>query len=233
MPLNLKYMPLNFILIGRSGSGKGTQAKFLMRHFKNLFYISTGDLFRNLTKVKTDTGKKIKKILEQGGLPHDDLATSLWMHEIAYKIKENQGILADGFPRRLNEAKSLDKFLKFLGRKERTFYFLIDISRKQALNRLLKRRICKKCGQLIPWMGKFKKLKICNKCKGELIARDDDTLQAINNRLDYYEKRVTPVIKYYKRQNRLIRINGEQSPENVFREILKNIYDSNKNLGRN
>ncbi len=208
------------ILLGKSGCGKGTQAKFLMKHFKNLVYISTGDLFRNLAKAKTDTGQKIKKILEQGGLPYDDLATTLWMNEIAYKIKENQGILCDGFPRRLNEAKSLDKFLEFLKRKT-IFCLLIDISRKEALNRLLKRKICKKCGRLAPWDKESKKLKFCDKCKGELIIRSDDTVKAINNRLDYYEQRVRPVIKYYKRQNRLIKIDGEQGAKNIFKEILR------------
>ena len=209
--------------MGRSGSGKGTQAKFLMKYFKNLFYICTGDLIRDLTKRKTEAGKKLKTVIEQGGLIHDDLAISLWMHKIASNVKENQGILCDGFPRRLNEAKSLDRFLEFLERKENVFCLLIDISRKEALNRLLKRRICKKCGRLAPWNKEFKKLKLCDKCGGELIARSDDTIKAINNRLDFYEKRVVPVINHYKKQNRLIKINGGQGAENVFKNILKKI----------
>jgi adenylate kinase len=215
--------PLNFVLIGRSGSGKGTQAKLLMEHFGNLYYISTGDFFRDLAKADTDVGERIRKILTEGGLPYDDLATTLWMHEIAYRVKKNEGIMADGFPRRLNEAKNLDQFLKFLERETNTFYILIDISREEAFNRLTKRRICKKCERLIPWVGEFKKLKVCDKCGGELLERPDDTPEAINNRLDYYEERVIPVVKYYEEQSKLLKINGEQSIVDVFQDILKAI----------
>lgn len=213
--------PKNFTIIGRSGCGKGTQAKLLIEHFGNLFYISTGDLFRNLAKAETDTSIRVKKILSEGGLPFDDLATMLWMHEVAFNVKPQQGVLFDGAPRRLEEAKNLDNFFEFLERKENTFNILIDISREEAFNRLSKRRICKKCGKLIPWVGKFKDLEKCDDCGGELMARFDDTEEAINNRLDFYDQRVSEVVEYFKSQNRLIIINGEQSIESVFEDILK------------
>lgn len=213
--------PLNFVLIGRSGSGKGTQAELLMNHFGNFFHVVTGDLFRNLSKSDSQTGEIIRKILKEGGLPYDDIATTLWMHEIAFKLKSNQGLMADGFPRRLNEANSLESFLKFLERHDNTFYLLIDISREEAFNRLTKRRICKKCGKLIPWVGEFKELKICDNCGGELIAREDDKPEAINNRLDYYEDRVVQVINHYKENKKLKVINGEQPIEKVFKDILE------------
>lgn len=215
--------PLNFVLIGRSGSGKGTQAELLKQKFPNLYHIVTGDLFRKLSGANTDTAYQIKKTLEAGGLPLDDIATTLWMHEIAFNVKRGQGILADGFPRRLSEAKNLDRFLKFLGRKDYAFYLLIDISRKEAFDRLTKRRICKKCGRLIPWVGKFKKLKVCDRCAGELVTRLDDNIEAIKNRLDYFDENVLPVVKYYEKQKKLIKINGEQSIEDVFKDIIKNI----------
>ena len=194
-----------------------------MKHFGNLVYISTGDGFRSLAKVDSDVAERIRKIMTEGGLPYDDLAVTIWMHAIAYKVKKEQGIMADGFPRRLSEAKSFDEFLEFLERKENTFNLLIDISREEAFNRLTKRRLCKKCGRLIPWVGEFKNLKVCDKCGGELITRYDDNLEAINNRLDYYEDRVMETVKYYEDQGRLIKINGAQSIEDVFEEILKAI----------
>ena len=216
--------PLNFVLVGRSGSGKGTQAKLLMEKFGNLHYFSTGDFFRDLASQNTDAGERVRKIIETGGLPYDDLATTLWMHEIAYKLKKEEGLMADGFPRRLNEAKNLDQFLEFLERKDNTFYILIDISREEAFNRLTKRRICKKCGRLIPWVGKFKDLKVCDQCGGELENRADDTPEAINSRLNYYEDRVVPVLQYYEEEEgKLIKINGDQSIEDVFKDIIKAI----------
>jgi adenylate kinase len=215
--------PLNFVLIGRSGCGKGTQAELLIERFGNFCHISTGDLFRDLSKQGTDTAIKVKKVVESGGLPIDDLATTLWMHEIAYKVMEDQGIMADGFPRRINEAKSLDKFLEFLERKENTYFILIDISRQEAFGRLTKRRICKQCGELIPWVGEFKNIKACPKCQGELVSRMDDKPEAIESRLNYFDQIVSEVIEYYKEQGKLITVNGEQPIEDVFKDILKAI----------
>ena len=166
--------------------------------------------------------------MENGGLPFDALATTLWMHEIAFNMKENQGLMADGFPRRLDEAKNLDDFLKFLDRKENTYYILIDISREEAFNRLTKRRLCLGCGRIIPYFGDFIKLKKCDECQGELVTRPDDKPEAINNRLDYYEERVVPIIDYWKEKGELIKINGEQSIEGTHEEILKAINDYDK-----
>ena len=97
----------------------------------------------------------------------------------------------------------------------------INISRKESFNRLTKRRQCKKCGRIIPWIGEFKKLKKCDKCEGELITRLDDKFQSIKKRLEEFKNETMPTINYYKKQNRLIKINGEQSIENVFKDILR------------
>ena len=215
--------PKNFTLIGKSGCGKGTQAKLLIKEFGDFCCVSTGDLFRDLSKANTDTSARVAKIVRSGGFPPDDLAVTLWMYELAYKLKENQGILADGFPRRLNEAEALDRFLEFLERKENSFNLLIDISREEAFGRLTKRRICKDCGRLIPWVGEFKELKNCDKCGGELITRHDDNVEAINNRLDFYDETMVKVVQYYEQQGRLIRINGEQPINDVFKEVLEKI----------
>lgn len=214
---------MNFTLIGRSGSGKGTQAKLLIKHFENMFYVSSGDLFRNLIKSNTDTAKRVKKIVKRGGFPLDDLAITLWMHELIYNLKEDQGFILDGAPRRISEAQTLDRLLDFLERKDTTFNLLIDISREEAFSRLSKRRLCQKCGRLIPWVGEFKELKVCDKCGGELVTRPDDTPEAINSRLDLYDNSVIKVVKFYEEQNRLIKINGEQPIEDVFKEILEKL----------
>ena len=212
---------INVSLTGRSGSGKGTQAELVMKRFKNMFYLSTGDLFRDLAKQGTATSIKIKKILAEGGLPFDDIAVALMIHNIAYNVKEEQGILFDGVTRRVGEAEIVDGFMEWLGRKDTTFHILIDVSRQEAFDRLSKRRICKKCGNLIPWLEDTKNLKSCDKCGGELMTRPDDIPEAINARLDYFEERVVQTIDYYEKQGKLIKINGEQSIEDVFNDILK------------
>jgi len=204
----------NFALIGRSGCGKGTQAKLLMDHFDNIFYVSTGGLLRDLAKLETAAGKSIKKVLDNGDLAPDFVIIGLWMRELCNKLKENQGVMLDGAPRRVVEAQAIDEFMGFLNRKDDFYPILIDISREEAFNRLTKRRICKKCERLIPWVGDFKDLKKCDECGGELFYRKDD---------NYYDDKVIEVINYYKDKNRLITVNGEQSIENVFKDILKEI----------
>jgi len=212
---------VNISLIGRSGCGKGTQAKLLMKHFDNIFYLSTGDLFRKFKTIDTAVSRRIQKILKEGGLPFDDLATTLWMHEIAFNAKEDQGVIFDGAPRRLPEAKNMIEFMDWLDRGDEMFFVLLDISRQEAFDRLTKRRICKKCGRLIPWVGDFRKIKVCDKCGGQLITRPDDNVEAINNRLDYYEERMIEMIEYLEKENRLIKINGEQPIGDVFKDIIK------------
>ena len=214
---------LYFVFIGRSGSGKGTQAELLMEKFKDLYYISTGDLFRGLIKRDTETAYRIKKVLEEGGLPFDDLATMLWMHEISFNVKRGQGVILDGAPRRKVEAENLDRFLDFLEKQDSAKFILIDISREEAFNRLTKRRICKKCGKLIPYLDPYKNWEKCEECGGELMIRFDDNPEAIKNRLDYFDETVLETIDYYKEKNKLIVINGEQGIEKIHNDIMEAI----------
>jgi adenylate kinase len=184
---------LNLILMGPPASGKGTQAKLLLKKYKNYFYISTGQLFRKLVEEKTHAGEKIKETLESGGLIFDDLATTLWMYEIAFNVDKNQGIVADGFPRRLQEAKDLDEFLEFLDRKKNTRFFLIEISENEAQKRLIKR------------------------------GRKDDDPEDIKKRFRIYREKTIPALNHFKKQGLLTKINGEQTRENVFKDIWKAI----------
>ena len=185
--------PFNFVLIGRSGSGKGVQSDLLMKKFPYLKHIVTGDMFRNLSSQDTDTAYRINETLKRGGLPFDNLATMLWMHEIAFTIKREDGILLDGAPRRIVEAENLGRFLDFLERGANTFIIFLDTTREEAEKRLLAR------------------------------GRVDDTPEAIKGRLDYYEEQVASVPKYYEKQGQLITINGNQSIENVFADIVESL----------
>lgn len=220
---------LNFIIIGPQGCGKGTQAALLMRHFKYLHNIATGNLFRKLTERNSDAGRRVKKIVNSGGLPLDDIAITLWSHDILYNVRENNGILLDGAPRRPSEVDEFDKLIKFLDRKNSTFVIFIHISKRESFNRLTKRRQCVRCGQIIPWIGKYKTLNKCDKCNGNLAKRTDDDEKEIKTRLNLYQKKTVPAIKLLAKRGYLIlKINGEQGIENVFRDILKAIRNNDK-----
>jgi len=210
------------ILLGRPGSGKGTQAELLAKKFK-LEYIGSGDLLRKAAKRNDFTGKKIKETIDKGFLVPTPVIFKLWLDKFEELKKEKnlKGIIIDGSPRKILEAYLIDDALDWYGWKDNLKIFLIDISSKEAVNRLTKRRICKKCGKIIPYIGEYKKIKKCPVCGGELVQRADDSLSSIKRRLELFNKEVMKVIRYYQKEKRLIKINGEQSIEDVFKEILK------------
>jgi adenylate kinase len=158
-----------------------------------------------------------------GALVPSFIISKLWMDELE-KLKQKErfnGFVFDGSPRKIAEAKLFDEALDWYEWQKNMKIVFLNISKKESLNRLTKRRQCKSCGRIIPWVGEFKKLKKCDKCGGELVTRVDDKLKAIEKRLEEFKNEVIPVIKHYKEQGKLIEINGEQSIENVFADILK------------
>lgn len=130
--------PRTIILLGRSGSGKGTQAKLLKEKLEPCLYVYTGDLFRELESVDSFAGRKVKEVLDKGGLPEEWLAAFLWQKALVYNLKNNENIIIDGSPRRLDEAEEMDIVLKWLGRVD-IKVMLIDITEDEAITRLLKR----------------------------------------------------------------------------------------------
>jgi len=140
------------------------------------------------------------------------------------KSKKNlKGFIIDGSPRKIFEAYLMDELLEWYEWKENLRLVLIHISDKEAIWRLTKRRQCKKCKEIIPFVGEFRKVKKCPKCGGRLVKRSDDTLAAVKNRLKWFKTDVQPIINYYRRTGRLIKINGEQPIEGVFKDVLKSL----------
>ncbi len=222
MRKHFKKNPLIIILLGKSGSGKGTQAELLQKKF-GLEYIGSGDLLRIRGKRKDFTGKKLTKVLTKGELAPTSVIFKLWL-EKAEELKNKKklrGFVMDGNPRKILEAYLIDQALGWYEWNKNLKIILVDISDKEAIWRLTKRRICKKCKEIIPFVGHFRKIKKCPKCKGELVQRVDDTVKSVENRLDWFRKEVQPIINYYRKSSRLIKINGEQSIKDVFADILK------------
>jgi len=210
------------ILIGPPGSGKGTQAKMLVDKF-NFKYLGSGDCLRVNQKKNNFTGKKLFQVMNKGELVPSFIVTKIMGDELE-KLREAsdiKGLILEGWTRIKIEAVMLDEALNWYQWNDNVKVVLIKISGKESLGRLTKRRQCLKCKRLIPWIGEFKKLKKCDKCGGKLIVRIDDNIQSIKERLSEYKKETIPAINYYKKQKRLIEINGEQSIEDVFEEILK------------
>jgi len=210
------------ILFGQPGSGKGTQAKLLAKRF-GLAYFGSGEALRQRQKVGDFTSKKLAEVMNRGEWVPESTVIKLWMDNLeeCKKKKNFKGWVYDGGPRRILEAQLLDIALEWYDWHKNLKILYIYISDKEAFNRLTKRRQCQKCGELIPWLGEFKKLKKCHKCGGQLVYRPDDKPEAIKKRLAEFKKHTLPAINYFKKQGKIIKINGEQSIEDVFKDILK------------
>ena len=215
--------PKIIIILGRSGCGKGTQAKLLIKEF-SFEYLGSGDLLRKRSEKDDFSGSKIKEVMNQGRRVPTPIMFRIWAEKIEeMKDKVNEkGLIIDGNPRSLREAELMNDALNWY-EWEDIKVVLLDISEKEAFDRLTKRRICKQCGKLIPWIAGFKEMKICDECGGELITRSDDKPEAIKARLEYYKKDVEPAIDYYEKQGRLIKVDGDKSIEDVYYDIKKAI----------
>ena len=217
--------PLNIFILGPSGSGKGTQAKILAKKF-NLEYLKSGEMLRVIARQNTALGRKIKKIMsEQGKFVPCEIVIKLAKEELK-KIPKNKGIVFDGFGRKLPEIKADEKIFAKMDRKI-DYVFLIEISEKETLRRLSKRRVCRKCGtNFILKKTIEENIKKCPKCGGEIYQREDDTPIKIKSRLREYQKETLPVIRYLGKKGVLIKINGEQPIKKVHQDILSKISKS-------
>ncbi len=219
--------PQIFIILGRQGSGKGTQAELLVKKF-NLIYIGSGELLRARAEIGDFTGQKTGATTKSGVLVPTSLIFQLWINKLE-EIKQQKGgdfpgIIFDGSPRKMIEAELLEEALKWYEWDKNIKVLLIDISRQEAVSRLTKRRICQQCGQSILYLDHYKTLGKCDQCGGNLETRADDTPEAINKRLDWSEEELMPVIDFYEKKGLLVRVNGEQPIEEVHKEILSKIH---------
>ena len=212
-----KRYGLTVIMLGRPGSGKGTQA-FMLAYKLSARAFGTGELLRGLAREKSFLGKKVDGLLAKGNLVPSWLASFVWIRELG-KVQPHEPLIFDGSPRTLGEAKMLDEVLLWYGRNKRAV-FLIDISPRESLRRLKNRRICVGCKRPLFLRKGLDVARQCVNCGGRLIRRSDDTPLIIRKRLKIFEKDLTPVIKYYRSQNTLRVIDGQKDQGSVSQEIF-------------
>ncbi len=206
------------ILLGAPGAGKGTQAALLSQKLQ-LAHIASGDLFRQALAKGTELGLQAKGYMEKGKLVPDEITIKMVLERIGLPdcIK---GIILDGFPRNVEQAKALDQALKQQQKAiDETVY--IKVSEEELLKRLTGRWICRKCQAPYHEISSPPKEQgICDKCGGELYQRADDNTETIKKRLEVFFAETAPLIDYYKIEGKLLEIQGEGSMDEICQRIV-------------
>ncbi len=211
-------MIMKIIMLGAPGAGKGTQAKMIAEKFA-IPHISTGDIFRANIKNGTELGKKAKAYMDKGQLVPDELTVQILLDRVANDDCKN-GYVLDGFPRTIPQADVLDKELTKLGDKV-DFAINVDVPDENIVRRMSGRRACLKCGatyhiEHIP----PKQEGICDTCGSELVQRDDDKPETVQNRLTVYHEQTQPLIEYYDNKKILRTVDGTRDMQEVFSDIV-------------
>ena len=193
---------MRLIITGPPAAGKGSIAPFLAKEY-GILPISTGQMFREEIKKQTPLGLKLKVILDRGELVSDNLTNQMIEARLKKEDVKN-GFLLDGYPRSINQAEFLDKFLA--ERNEKLDYVIsLYLEEEIIIKRIVGRRICPKCGKLYNiYFTKPKFDEVCDLDGTALIKRSDDTEQIARQRIKIYEKQTAPLIEYYKQKGILI-----------------------------
>jgi adenylate kinase len=197
---------MKIILLGPPGAGKGTIAKALMQHDGSV-QISTGDILRDAIAAGTGLGKQVEAVMAAGDLVTDELIMGI-MEERLSEDDCKQGYLLDGFPRTIPQAEALKALLAKLG--ERLDCALeLDIPRDVIIDRLTTRRTCTNCGEIYNVKTKPPKVEgVCDVCGSEIVQRDDETEEAIENRLQVYNELTAPLVAFYRDEGLLVSVPG-------------------------
>ena len=210
-------MKLN--MLGAPGAGKGTQAKMIAEKY-GLPHISTGDIFRANIKNGTELGKEAKEYMDKGLLVPDELTVRLLLDRVAQDDCKN-GYVLDGFPRTIPQAEVLDEKLSELGEKV-DYAINVDVPDENIVNRMSGRRACLSCGATYHIVSiPPKKEGICDVCGSELVLRDDDKPETVQNRLKVYHDQTQPLINFYEKKGVLRSVDGTLPMEEVFTAITK------------
>jgi adenylate kinase len=210
---------MKIILLGPPGAGKGTIAKALMEYDGSV-QISTGDILRAAVAAGTELGKQAEAAMKAGNLVTDDLIMGI-MEERLQQPDCRQGYLLDGFPRTLPQAEALKALLEKLGQKLDCALEL-DIPREVIIDRLTTRRTCTNCGAIYNIKTKPPAVDgVCDVCGGtEIVQRDDETEEAIENRLEVYNRETAPLVDFYRNEGLLVSV-----PSSDFEPVLAAIKD--------
>lgn len=209
---------MKIIMLGAPGAGKGTQAKMIAEKY-GIPHVSTGDIFRANIKNGTQLGMEAKQYMDQGLLVPDELTVKIFLDRVANEDCKN-GYVLDGFPRTIPQAEVLDKALAELGDKI-DYAINVDVPDENIVKRMGGRRACLSCGATYHIEHVPPKTEgICDSCGQELVLRDDDKPETVQNRLNVYHEQTQPLIEFYSAKGVLKTVDGTMDMKDVFEAIV-------------
>ncbi|HYA44710.1 MAG TPA: adenylate kinase, partial [Acidimicrobiales bacterium] len=206
---------LRLVVLGRQGSGKGTQAVRLSERY-GVPHISTGDAFRAAARSGSELGAKAKAFMEAGELVPDDL--TIGIVEEYLKGAGQRGFILDGFPRNVRQAGALARMLVPASL---DLVVNLEVSTEEVLRRLAGRRVCTSCGANYNLVDNQPSVPgRCDVCGGAVAQRADDTEEAIRQRLEIYESATAPLADWYQEKGLLVTIDASGDPDDVTKRVV-------------
>jgi adenylate kinase len=201
-----------YVIMGVQGSGKGTQARLLSERY-DLVHISVGDIFRWNIQAHTKLAAQVRRIVAAGRLVDDDLVEA----EVRERLDRhdwNYGFIVDGFPRNAEQAAF------FLESYDIDGVIHLDMPDEEVRRRVLARRLCSKCGLDYNLIASRPAVEdTCDVCGGTLVAREDDTPEALEVRIREYHEKTQPVLDLFRRKEYVVTVDATRSPKEVFAGI--------------
>ena len=194
---------MKLIIIGPPGSGKGVQSELISKKC-GIPHISVGQMYREEISKESETGKKVKRMVERGELAPDKVTINLLERRLGRKDAKN-GYVIDGFPRTLAQAKGIEESIEVI---------YLRVSDEVVVERLSHRFQCERCGKIEVSPGK------CRKCRTVLVRRTDDEEETVRARLKIFHRSIRPILDHYARKNILHEVDGDQTVEKVHEDIM-------------
>lgn len=215
-------MPLNILLIGPPGVGKGTQAALLTQRL-GLIHLSSGDVFRSEIHAETQLGQLVKKYIVQGQLVPDEVTIQMMEARIASSQARTSGFVLDGFPRTLPQAEALDDRMFSLGISFARIVSL-EVPDGVVIKRIAGRRTCERCGEVFHVESKPPKEEgVCDNCGGALVVRQDDNEETTKSRLEVFHRQTEPILQFYESSGKIFRVDGNGTAEEVYARMVEGL----------
>ncbi len=212
---------LDLVLLGPVGAGKGTQARRISARY-GIPHIASGDLLRAHRQQDTELGRQAKSYMERGALVPDDLVITMIVERMR-RPDAAHGVLLDGFPRTLAQAKALDDELTEEGRALKLAIYL-EVPFEDLVDRAANRWTCRTCQATYNYRVNPPRVHgVCDLDGGQLYQRDDDRLDVVSERIKVYIQDTVPVVEYYRQQGILQEIDGRRAINDVAAAVLSEI----------